>query len=71
MIPKFNIGDIVTNNGIKGSVSAIELDSMITANVQPYYVVKMEYGKELLPESSLEYSGFLNFIKRKILTILK
>ena len=71
MIPKFNIGDIVTNNGIKGSVSAIELDSMITANVQPYYVVKMEYGKELLPESSLEYSGFFNVIKRKILTILK
>ena len=69
MIPKFNIGDIVTNNGIKGSVSAIELDSMITANVQPYYVVKMEYGKELLPESSLEYSGFLNFIKRKIVAL--
>ena len=71
MIPKFNIGDIVTNNGIKGFVSAIELDSMITANIQPYYVVKMEYGKELLPESSLAYSGFLNTIKRKILTILK
>ena len=69
MIPKFNIGDIVTNNGIKGSVSAIELDSMITANVQPYYVVKMEYGKELLPESSLEYSGFFNVIKSKILTL--
>ena len=62
MIPKFNIGDRVTNNGIKGSVSAIELDSMITANVQPYYVVKMEYGKQ----SSLEYSGFFNVIKRKI-----
>ena len=43
MIPKFNIGDIVRNNGIKGSISAIELDSMITANIQPYYVVKMEY----------------------------
>ena len=69
MIPKFNIGDIVTNNGIKGSISAIELDSMITANVQPYYVVKMEYGKELLPESSLEYTGFLNFIKRKIVAL--
>ena len=71
MIPKFNIGDIVTNNGTKGSISAIDLDSMITANIQPYYVVKMEYGKELLPESSLEYSGFFNVIKRKILTILK
>ena len=69
MIPKFNIGDIVTNNGIEGSVSAIELDSMITANVQPYYVVKMEYGKELLPESSLEYSGFFNVIKRKIVAL--
>ena len=71
MIPNFNIGDIVRNNGIKGSISAIELDSMITANIQPYYVVKMEYGKELLPESSLSYGGFFNAIKRKILTILK
>ena len=70
MIPKFNIGDIVTNNGIKGSVSAIELDSMITANVQPYYVVKMEYGKELLPESSLELAGILNSIKRLISSLL-
>lgn len=70
MIPKFNIGDIVTNNGIKGSVSAIELDSMITANVQPYYVVKMEYGKELLPENSLELAGILNSIKRLISSLL-
>ena len=54
MIPKYNIGDNVSSNGIKGSVSAIELDSMITANVQPYYVVSMEY-KELLPESSLQH----------------
>jgi ribosomal 30S subunit maturation factor RimM len=69
MIPKFNIGDIVSNHGIKGSVSAIELDSMITANVQPYYVVKMEYGKEILPESSLEYSGFFNVIKSKIVAL--
>ena len=30
MIPKYNIGDTVSSNGIKGSVSAIELDSMIT-----------------------------------------
>ena len=44
MIPKFNIGDTVSNHGIKGSVSAIELDSMVTANIQPYYVVRMEYG---------------------------
>ena len=66
MIPKFNIGDVVSNHGIKGSISAIELDSMVTANIQPYYVVKMEYGKEMLPESSLEYSGFFNVIKRKI-----
>ena len=64
MIPKFNIGDIVSSNGIKGSVSAIELDSMITANVQPYYVVSMEYGKELLPESSLRHTGMVNSIKR-------
>ena len=70
MIPKFNIGDIVTNNGIKGSISAIELDSMITANIQPYYVVKMEYGKELLPESSLELAGILNSIKRLISSLL-
>jgi len=70
MIPKYNIGDIVSSNGIKGSVSAIELDSMITANVQPYYVVSMEYGKELLPESSLETSGFLNVIKSMISKIL-
>ena len=67
MIPKFNIGDIVSSNGIKGSVSAIELDSMITANVQPYYVVSMEYGKELLPESSLQLTGIVNSIKRLIL----
>ena len=71
MIPKFNIGDIVSNHGIKGSISAIELDSMITAGVQPYYVVKMEYGKELLPESSLEYSGFFNFIKSKIVALFR
>jgi len=70
MIPKYNIGDIVSSNGIKGSVRAIELDSMITANVQPYYVVSMEYGKELLPESSLETSGFLNVIKSMISKIL-
>ena len=70
MIPKFNIGDIVSNHGIKGSVSAIELDSMITANVQPYYVVSMEYGKELLPESSLQLTGILNSIKRLISSLL-
>ena len=70
MIPKYNIGDIVSSNGIKWSVRAIELDSMITANVQPYYVVSMEYGKELLPESSLETSGFLNVIKSMISKIL-
>ena len=69
MIPKFNIGDIVSNHGIKGSISAIELDSIITANVQPYYVVSMEYGKELLPESSLEHSGFFNVIKSKIVAL--
>ena len=70
MIPKFNIGDIVSSNGIKGSVSAIELDSMITANVQPYYVVSMEYGKELLPESSLQLTGIFNSIKRLISSLL-
>ena len=70
MIPKFNIGDIVSSNGIKGSVSAIELDSMITANIQPYYVVSMEYGKELLPESSLQLTGILNSIKRLISSLL-
>ena len=70
MIPKFNIGDIVSSNGIKGSVSAIELDSMITANIQPYYVVSMEYGKELLPESSLELTGIFNSIKRLISSLL-
>ena len=70
MIPKFNIGDIVSSNGIKGSVSAIELDSMITANVQPYYVVRMEYGKEMLPESSLQLTGILNSIKRLISSLL-
>jgi hypothetical protein len=70
MIPKFNIGDIVSSNGIKGSVSAIELDSMITANVQPYYVVRMEYGKEMLPESSLELTGIFNSIKRLISSLL-
>ena len=69
MIPKFNIGDLVSNNGIKGSVSAIELDSMITANIQPYYVVKMEYGKELLPESSLAWTGVFNVIKSKIVAL--
>jgi len=69
MIPKFNIGDIVSNHGIKGSVSAIELDSMVTANIQPYYVVRMEYGKELLPENSLQISGFLNVIKSKIVAL--
>jgi len=70
MIPKFNIGDIVSSNGIKGSVSAIELDSIITANVQPYYVVSMEYGKELLPESSLQLTGILDSIKRLISSLL-
>lgn len=70
MIPKYNIGDIVSSNGIKGSVSAIELDSMITANVQPYYVVSMEYGKELLPESSLQLTGIFNSIKRLISSLL-
>ena len=70
MIPKYNIGDIVSSNGIKGSVSAIELDSMITANVQPYYVVRMEYGKEMLPESSLELTGIFNSIKRLISSLL-
>jgi hypothetical protein len=70
MIPKYNIGDIVSSNGIKGSVSAIELDSMITANIQPYYVVSMEYGKELLPESSLELTGIFNSIKRLISSLL-
>ena len=70
MIPKYNIGDIVSSNGIKGSVSAIELDSMITANVQPYYVVRMEYGKEMLPESSLQLTGILNSIKRLISSLL-
>ena len=70
MIPKFKIGDIVSNNGIKGSVSAIELDSMITANVQPYYVVSMEYGKELLPESSLQLTGIFNSIKQLISSLL-
>mgnify|MGYP001328198660 FL=1 len=70
MIPKFNIGDIVSNHGIKGSVSAIELDSMITANVQPYYVVSMEYGKELLPESSLQLTGIFNSIKQLISSLL-
>ena len=70
MIPKFNIGDIVSSNGIKGSVSAIELYSMITANVQPYYVVSMEYGKELLPESSLQLTGILSSIKRLISSLL-
>ena len=70
MIPKFNIGDIVSSNGIKGSVSAIELDSMITANIQPYYVVRMEYGKELLPESSLQLTGIVNSIKRLISSLL-
>ena len=70
MIPKFNIGDIVSSNCIKGSVSAIELDSMITANVQPYYVVRMEYGKEMLPESSLELTGIFNSIKRLISSLL-
>ena len=70
MIPKYNIGDIVSSNGIKGSVSAIELDSMITANVQPYYVVSMEYGKELLPESSLRHTGMVNSIKRLISSLL-
>lgn len=70
MIPKFNIGDIVSSNGIKGSVSAIELDSMITANVQPYYVVRMEYGKEMLPESSLQLTGIFNSIKRLISSLL-
>ena len=70
MIPKYNIGDIVSSNGIKGSVSAIELDSMITANVQPYYVVSMEYGKEMLPESSLELTGIFNSIKRLISSLL-
>jgi len=69
MIPKFKIGDAVSNNGIKGSVSAIELDSMITANIQPYYVVTMEYGKEILPENSLQISGFLNVIKSKIVAL--
>ena len=69
MIPKFKIGDAVSNNGIKGSVSAIELDSMITANTQPYYVVTMEYGKEILPESSLQISGFLSVIKSKIVAL--
>ena len=70
MIPKFNIGDIVSSNGIKGSISAIELDSMITANVQPYYVVRMECGKELLPESSLQLTGIINSIKRLISSLL-
>ena len=70
MIPKYNIGDIVSSNGIKGSVSAIELDSMITANVQPYYVVSMEYGKELLPERSLQLTGIVNSIKRLISSLL-
>lgn len=70
MIPKFNIGDIVSSNGIKGSVSAIELDSIITANIQPYYVVRMEYGKELLPESSLQLTGIVNSIKRLISSLL-
>ena len=70
MIPKYNIGDIVSSNGIKGSVSAIELDSMITANVQPYYVVRMEYGKELLPESSLQLTGIFNSIKQLISSLL-
>lgn len=70
MIPKFNIGDVVSNHGIKGSISAIELDSMITANVQPYYVVRMEYGKELLPESSLQLTGIINSIKRLISSLL-
>jgi len=70
MIPKYNIGDTVSSNGIKGSVSAIELDSMITANVQPYYVVSMEYGKELLPESSLQLTGIVNSIKRLISSLL-
>ena len=70
MIPKFNIGDVVSNHGIKGSISAIELDSMITANVQPYYVVRMEYGKEMLPESSLELTGIVNSIKRLISSLL-
>ena len=70
MIPKYNIGDIVSSNGIKGSVSAIELDSMITANIQPYYVVSMEYGKELLPESSLQLTGIFNSIKQLISSLL-
>ena len=70
MIPKYNIGDTVSSNGIIGSVSAIELDSMITANVQPYYVVSMEYGKELLPESSLQLTGIVSSIKRLISSLL-
>ena len=70
MIPKYNIGDIVSSNGIKGSVSAIELNSMITANVQPYYVVSMECGKELLPESSLQLTGIFNSIKQLISSLL-
>ena len=69
MIPKFNIGDVVSNHGIKGSISAIELDSMVTANVQPYYVVTMDYGKEMLPESSLALSGVFNVIKSKIVAL--
>lgn len=70
MIPKYNIGDTVSSSGIKGSVSAIELDSIITANIQPYYVVRMEYGKELLPESSLQLTGIVNSIKRFISSLL-
>ena len=69
MIPKFKIGDVVSSNGIKGSVCAIELDSLVTANIQPYYVVTMEYGKEMLPESSLALSGVFNVIKSKIVAL--
>jgi len=65
MKPKFKVGDSVSSNGFKGLIKAIELNSFITGNVQPYYVVKMEYGKELLPESSLKLSGFINFLKSK------
>ena len=65
MKPKFKIGDVVSANGFKGLIKAIELDSMITSNIQPYYVVKLEHVKELVPESSLSSVGIINFIKKK------
>ena len=67
MIPKFKIGDEVSADGFKGLVRAIELDTMITAGVQPYYVIQMEFGKEILPENSLKLRGIFNAIKRTIL----